>query len=294
MGRPGLAELGGRASVAAMAINGGLAAPALVAAGSVLRAFAWEAAVVAAGGLAYFLIRGAVGDRIPEATARALALMDLERTLGLSWERALQGWILPSRVLIDLANAAYFWLHFPVIVAVAVWLFWRRRPLYAFTRNAFLASAVIGLVMYYLLPVAPPRLFPELGFVDTMARYSQTSYQAQEMGPFVNPFAALPSLHIGWALLLSLALWRARGRRWPAWHVGLWGAGVILLPAAQCFAVVVTANHYVLDAVAGAAVALAAVLIALAWQRYRAVGLAPLTQQRGGCQRREDLDTQLL
>lgn len=289
-----MAWLRGRASVAAMAINGGLSIHARVAAGGALRAFALEAAVVAAGGLAYFLIRGAVGDRIPEATARALALIDLERTLGLYWERALQDWILPSRALIELANAVYFWLHFPVIVAAAVWLFWRRRPLYAFTRTAFLASAVIGLVMYYLLPVAPPRLFPELGFVDTMARYSQTSYQAQEMGPFVNPFAALPSLHIGWALLLSLALWRARGRRRPSWQVGLWGAAVVLLPAAQFFAVVVTANHYVLDVAAGAAVALAAVLIALGWQRYRAVVLAPLAQQWGGRQRREDLDTQLL
>lgn len=277
-----------------MAINNGLSMPARVATWGILRAFAREAAVVAAGGLAYFLIRGAVGDRILEATARALALIDLERTLGLYWEPDLQEWILSSRVLIELASAVYFWLHLPVIVAVAVWLFWRRRPLYVFTRNAFLASAVIALVMYYLLPVAPPRFFPELGFVDTMARYSQMSYQAQEMDPFVNPFAALPSLHIGWALLLSLALWRARGRQWPPWQVGLWGAAVVLLPAAQCFAVVLTANHYVLDAVAGAAVALAAAVIALAWQRCRAAVLAPLAQQGGGRQRREDLDTQLL
>lgn len=277
-----------------MAISSGPTIRARVVSRGALRAFALEAGVVAAGGLAYFLIRGAVGDRIPEATARALALIDLERTLGLSWERVLQDWILPSPALIALVNAAYFWLHLPVIVVAAVWLFWRERPLYVFTRNAFMASAVIGLAMYYLLPVAPPRFFPELGFVDTMARYSQTSYQAQEMGPFVNPFAALPSLHIGWALLLSLALWRARGRRGPLWRVGLWGAAAVLLPAAQFLAVVMTANHYVLDVAAGAAAAAAAALIALGWQRTRAVLLAPLVPQRGGRQRGQDLDTQLL
>ena len=140
-------------------------APARTAAPQFLR----ELAFVVAGGLAYFLIRGGVVDRVAEARDRAVDLMALERSLGLFWERALQGWVLPSRTLIDLFNGIYFWTHMPAIVVTALLLFWRRRPVYRLIRNAFLISAVIALGMYYALPVAPPRLFPGLGFIDTMA-----------------------------------------------------------------------------------------------------------------------------
>ena len=175
-----------------------------------LRDWGRELALVAIGALAYYLIRGGVVDRAEEAFARGADLIELERRLGIFWEPAMQDWILGSRALIDLSNAVYFWGHMPLIVVIGVWLFWRKRGVYRLTRNAFLGSAVVALICYAALPVAPPRFFPELGFVDTMALYSQASYQAQEVRLFVNPYAALPSLHFGWALLLGLALWLAR------------------------------------------------------------------------------------
>ena len=228
---------------------------------------AWEVAVVAAGAGLYFLIRGAVSGRAAEALERAADLIAIERGLGIYWEPAMQGWILESRALIELFNALYFWTHMPVIIAVALWLFARHRAVYRFTRSAFLASAAIGLAIYYALPTAPPRLLPEAGLLDTMALYGQLSYQAQEVGPFVNAYAALPSLHFGWALLIAMALWmaRPRGRRGAALAAALGG----LLVLGQGISIVVTGNHFLLDAVAGAAVAGLGVLAALGWRCYR-------------------------
>ena len=218
-----------------------------------LRAFAREAVIAAVAGFVYFLIRGGVVDRVDEAAARATGLIDVERSLGLWWEPAMQGWILSSRLLIDLFNGIYFWSHMPVIVAVAVVLFWRRRELYVLIRNAFVVSAVIALVMYFLLPVTPPRLLPEAGLIDTMALYATANYQAQEVGPFVNPFAALPSLHFGWALLIGVALWLGRPESGGTKYAVVLIA--VILPVGQFFAVIMTGNHYVLDAVAGGLVA---------------------------------------
>ena len=229
--------------------------------------FAWEVAIVAAGAGLYFLIRGAVSGRAAEALDRAADLVALERWLGVYWEPAMQSWILESRALIELFNAIYFWTHMPVIIAVAVWLFACHRAVYRFTCGAFLGSAAIGLAMYYALPTAPPRLLPESGLLDTMALYSQVSYQAQEVGPFVNAYAALPSLHFGWALLIAMALWMAR----PRGHRGavLAAALGLLLVLGQLAGIVVTGNHFLFDAVAGAAVAGLGVLAALGWRYYR-------------------------
>ena len=240
-------------------------------AGANARAFGLELGLAALGGLIYFLIRGGVVDRAEEAFGRAADLVDLERALGLFWEPAMQGWILDSPTLIALFNGVYFWLHMPLILAMAVWLLWRHRDVYRLTRNAFLVSAVIALVLYATLPVAPPRFFPELGFVDTMALYSEANYQAQEAGPFVNPYAALPSLHFGWALLLGIALWLARplgraGRR--GFVVGaLFLTLALLIPTGQLFAIVLTGNHFLIDAVAGGVVAGLGLVGAQAWRR---------------------------
>ena len=132
--------------------------------------------------------------------------------------------------------------------------------------------------MYYALPTAPPRLLPEAGLVDTMALYSQTSYQAQGVGPLVNAYAALPSLHFGWALLIAMALWMAR----PAGGRGVAVAGTLglLLMSGQLVSIVVTGNHFLLDAAVGAAVAGAGVLVALGWRRYRGSAESTMVAER--------------
>ena len=116
--------------------------------------------------------------------------------------------------LIQFFNAIYFWLDFPLIVGIGLWLyFFGRRHHYTVARDALLASGAIALVCYHLFPVAPPRLLPPEyagDFVDTVNEYSNFSYQAQSMQPFVNPYAAVPSLHYGWAVLVGAS---SSGRR---------------------------------------------------------------------------------
>jgi len=249
-----------------------------------------EAGIALVAGCVYFLIRGSVADRADEAMSRAVGMIDLERALGLFWEPRVQGWILDSRPLIDLANGIYFWTHMPVIVLSAVWLYWRRRSVYRRIRNAFVVSAALALALYFLIPVAPPRFFPELGFVDTMALYAEANYQAQEVGPFVNAYAAVPSLHFGWALLIGVAWWWARpGGRVGGLLVGALAAGLV---GGQFLAIIATGNHFVLDAAAGtavAAIALAVVVRPVPWRGSSAAalklherGTAPVRIEAGG------------
>lgn len=220
-----------------------------------------EAVLVVAAFLVYFGIRGAVVDRAGEAMVRAFDLIALEQRLGIYWELQMQGWILDSYVAIRAMNWIYFWGHMPVIAALAVYLYAWHRPTYFLTRNAFLISGAIGVVIYWLYPVAPPRLVPFAGFVDTMAVFDRVGYQAQETKAFVNPFAAVPSLHFGWSMLLgAVVAWV--GRR----HLVFIVAGT-LWPIAMFFAVVMTGNHFILDAVAGAVVAFAGFGLAYALHR---------------------------
>lgn len=227
------------------------------------REFLRELTIVAAAGLLYFLVRGAVQDRADEAFARARALLDLEQQLGIAWETAIHEAALSADWIVDLANTVYFWGHMPLLIALALWLWFRRRAVWRSLRAALLASALLGIACYVIWPTAPPRLMPELGYIDTLALRAAASYQAQEVGPFVNPYAALPSLHVGWALLAGAACARvALGETGP--RRLLWLLLAVAIPASQTWAVVATANHWLLDAAAGAAVvALAALLASL-------------------------------
>lgn len=245
-----------------------------------------EAALVAFAFLLYFLVRGSVIDRPQEAFQNALDVIDAERWLGIFWEPHMQDWIMGNRFLIQASNYVYFWLHFPLIVAFGLVLYFADRHKYTLLRDAFLASGAISLIIYGLYPVAPPRLLLELAnefhvvldadlqtFVDTMNVHLGYGYQAQSMQPFVNPYAAVPSLHFGWDFLLGIGIiWAFR--RYPfIWPVGL------ALPVMQIFAIAVTANHYFLDAVAGMGVALLGLAIAAALQRWAYAPLGRLVRR---------------
>ena len=220
-----------------------------------------EAVVVVVAFLIYFMIRGAVVDRAGEAMVRAFDVIAFEQQLGIYRELQMQSWIVDSYWLIKVMNWIYFWAHMPVIVVVAVWLYVTNRRTYMLTRNAFLASGAIGVVIYAMFPVAPPRLIPMGGFVDTMAVFDRVGYQAQEVKAFVNPFAAIPSLHFGWSLLMGLVIFKVAKFR-VVKALGL------VWPVAMFFAVVMTGNHFIIDAVAGAVVSLAGLGIAFGIQRY--------------------------
>jgi hypothetical protein len=193
--------------------------------------------------------------------------MDWERTLGIFWEPRLQEVVLHRKPLIDLFNFIYFWMDFPLIVVVGFALYFFRRHEYTVARDAILLSGAIALVIYNLFPVMPPRLIPGGEFVGTIEKYNQLSYQAQSLSAFVNPYAAVPSLHFGWAMIIGGALYLVTRNV-------LVRAIALLLPWAQLAAIVFTANHYILDAFAGLVVCLAGVGLAAAMQvwGYPALG----------------------
>ncbi|MFN8639990.1 MAG: phosphatase PAP2 family protein [Dehalococcoidia bacterium] len=221
-----------------------------------------ELGLAAAGFVAYFLVRGAVVDHPTLAITHAREIVALQMSLGLWVEPRLQALAMEVHPLVRAMNFVYFWLDFPLIVAVGVALFWKRPTHYILLRDALLISGGMALVCYYAYPVAPPRYLRELGFVDTLEQFDHLSYQAQSMRPFVNPYAAVPSLHVGWAVLLSLTSFRVSSR------LLLRSAGVVLV-GLQAVAVVVTGNHFIFDGLVGL------VLCIIAWQT------AVVLQERG-------------
>jgi hypothetical protein len=176
------------------------------------------------------------------------------RALGLFIEPSLQAAILDERWLVDVANWVYVWGHWPVIAGVGVWLYRSRSERYRLVRNALLISGAIGLVIFAAFPVAPPRL-ADIGVVDTVAEHSNF-YRVLQPPPLTNQYAALPSLHFGWNLLIGIALMRESTHRAGR----LVGAA---LPLAMLAAVVLTANHYLVDTLAGGAIALIGLRLAL-------------------------------
>ena len=220
----------------------------------------FEIALVAVAFLLYFLVRGAVVDRHDDALRHAHDIMDLERSLGIFWEPRLQEMVLHRQFLIDMFNFIYFWLDFPLIVAVGFWLYFFHRHEYTVARDALLLSGAIALVIYNLFPVMPPRLLPSGEFVGTIEKYNDLSYQAQSLSAFVNPYAAVPSLHFGWAMIIGGA-WFVTVRNPLRW-LGT------ALPWAQLAAIVFTANHFIFDAIVGCVVCLAGLALALALQRW--------------------------
>ena len=191
----------------------------------------------------YYLVRGLTHERVAVAFENAADLIQLEKSMGLFWEEQLQDAILPHGWLVDAVNGMYLYGHLPLVLAVAVWLYFWHRPQYLLMRNAFLISGARGLVVYATFPVAPPRFMAELGFTDTV--FSQYGVSRVANPAFLrNEYAAVPSLHFGWNVLAAVALWLASGN--PAIR-----SFAMLVPAATFAAIVLTANHFVLDAAAG-------------------------------------------
>lgn len=233
-----------------------------------------ELVLVALAFLLYFAVRANVIDRPDVALANAQDIIALERSLGLFLESAWQQALIDNRLAVRFFNFVYFWLDFPLIAAVGLVMYARQRPHYRFTRDAMLFSGALALVAYAVFPVAPPRLVPELEIIDTLARFSNLSYQAQSTAFFVNPYAAVPSLHVGWSLLLAVGVARA----WPRNRL------VVLLalvhPLSQSASTVITGNHYILDGAVGLLVAVAGFSLATlmqksgyAWLRLRFNGM---------------------
>jgi hypothetical protein len=141
-------------------------------------------------------------------------------------------------------------------------MYFRRRAQYTLARDAILFSGALALIAYFLFPLAPPRLTPEVGMIDTLQVFNNASYQAQSTSFFVNPYAAMPSLHVGWAFLLAISVVLAfPGNRFVL-------VLAVLHPAAQWASTIFTGNHYILDGVGGLLVAGAGLAFTIAMQRW--------------------------
>ncbi len=220
--------------------------------------FLREAALILGAYFAYFGVRAISEGSSSIALDNARLLIELEQQIGLFVEPSVQGVLLSSEALVDIANWIYVWGHWPVIGAVAIWLFARRPTAYRTYRNALLISGGIGLVFFMSFPAAPPR-FTDLGLVDTVFSRSNVA-QLMQPTSFTNEYAAFPSLHFGWSLLMATAIFR-ESRRQPV-RVVAW-----LLPLGMLVSIVATANHFVIDAVAGGAVSLIGLRAALMLER---------------------------
>jgi hypothetical protein len=211
-----------------------------------------QVAIFALAYLIYFGVRAITQGSAQDAVTHALGLIRLERDLGIAWEQSLQEAALRSHLLVDAANAVYIYGHWPVILIAGVLLF-RYRPAHYFRlRDACLMSGLVGLVIFSLFPVAPPRL-TDLPLVDTVTR-DDAGYRQIFPPSMVNEYAALPSFHVGWNLLLGIVVFGAT-RHW------LLRALAVLGPASMALAVVVTANHYIVDIVAGVFIVVACLLV---------------------------------
>lgn len=223
--------------------------------------FLVEAVLLVGAMLVYWLLRGAVPERIAESFSRASNIIRLEEKLGIFVEPRWQEFIINNVTLVKIANWIYLWAHLPVLIIGAIWVYLRNRQRYRVYRNALLISAVIGLLFYAFFPVAPPRLLPEWGFVDTVALLNPENYNLQP-GFLVNHYAAVPSLHVGWALLVGVALFNVD-------HSVPVRVFAVLLPLAMFFSVVLTANHFIFDIIVGAVIVLAAIAVAFVMENHR-------------------------
>ena len=225
---------------------------------SMRHGFVREVALVVAAMLAYFGIRNQTVGGAAEAHANAERIVELEQSLHVAWEDVIQESIVGSDVLVMLTNWVYIWGHWPIILGVATALYLYRRERYFLLRNALFVSGGIGFLFFALMPVAPPRLL-HLGLIDTVTNES-SAYRAFQPPGLTNQYAAFPSLHVGWNIVVGIVLLLTTA------HLAI-RAFAVIAPLAMGFAVIATANHFVLDVVGGIVVVLAGLAVALAIER---------------------------
>jgi PAP2 superfamily protein len=228
--------------------------------------------------LAYKAGRVVADGHVTEAMANAWRVWHFERAVGLPSESGVQHALLHQHFLVRAANCYYAYVHFPATALVLIWMYLRRPQFYRWTRRTLALLTAAALVVHLLLPLAPPRMLTTIGIVDTGKLYGPAVYGSPSTDTLTNQYAAMPSLHVGWALALAIALIVATRNRWR-W---LWLAHPVLTLAV----VVGTGNHYWLDAIV-AVVLLAVVLVLLPRPIPRAAA-APAVEVPLPAQRRPD------
>lgn len=205
--------------------------------------------------LAYETVRGLADGQQAPAFAHGQAIIDVERGTHTFFEPAMQEFFVQANWLIDFANQVYMNSQFAVVLGFFFWLYFFRNEAFYFVRNMFMVSMGLALVGYTLYPTAPPRLFPQYGFVDTINDFSNVNHDSALVKVFINPYAAVPSMHCAFALMVGLSAAKL-SRHW--YTRALW----MMWPALVTWVVIVTGNHYWVDAAFGAMVAALSALTA--------------------------------
>ena len=205
----------------------------------------------------YRLVRGLVDGRAAESFAHARAIVGVERGVGAFFEPSLQSTLSEhAHWLVDVANVCYVNMHLFGTTTFLLWLYCARNDAFYFVRNMFMVAMGFALMGYVIFPTAPPRFLPEWGFVDTVTQMVG-SEPANTANVLYNPYAAVPSMHVAFALMLGLSGARLVKSR-------ILRTGFYVYPFWVTFVTVVTANHFWLDAALGACTAAAAFWIAVA------------------------------
>jgi membrane-associated phospholipid phosphatase len=199
----------------------------------------------------YQFARGAADRSVGDAFQNGEWVLRTERELGALFEPAVQRVVDTSSLLVALTSYTYWLSQFAVVGATLLWVYFKRHDDFARFRNWLIGANLLGLVGYVLMPTAPPRMFPEWGFVDWVAQYSAVSHESGLIAWGSNPYAAMPSLHAMDAYIVGVVMFglvrsRIAKALWLAWPVWV------------SFSVIATANHYWLDVVAGIVLAIVA------------------------------------
>ncbi len=209
----------------------------------------------------YKLGRMLADGSVKMAWDNAYEVLHIEDTLHLPSELGIQDWLLNAHWLVESANMYYAWVHFPATAVFLVWTYFRRADVYTVIRNWMVLVTAGATIGHILFPLAPPRMLQPVGFVDTAAVYGPGVYSPPDVHSFANQYAAMPSLHVAWAVVVGGALvWLTRSRwRW------VWLAH----PMVTVVVVVGTANHYWMDAIVAVALLALALPIVLSIEHHR-------------------------
>jgi len=204
-----------------------------------------ELALIAVLWVTYSLGRFAADGHVDTAMANANRVWDLERLLRLPGEDGLQHLLLRAGSLVEAANSYYAYVHFPATISFLLWVYLRRPADYRPVRNTIVLLTGAALAVHLIFPLAPPRMLAETGLVDTGHLFGPSVYGSPATDSVTNQYAAMPSLHVGWSLLVAVTLIALTRGRWRL----VWLAHPLL----TLLVVIGTANHYWLDAAVAAA-----------------------------------------
>jgi hypothetical protein len=209
----------------------------------------------------YRIVRGVVDGQVAVAFSHARGVIDLERGMHLFFEPNLQSWVLERGWMIHFADFMYVNAHFLITLGFLVWLYFTRNETFYFVRNMFMVAMGLALIGYVVFPTAPPRFMGEWGFQDAVTDWVGQG-AAHTAGLLANPYAAMPSMHVAFALMVGVT--GVRLVRWRALRL-LWSVYPLLIT----WVVIVTANHFWLDAAMGAVVAALSAYTSAALARAR-------------------------